>query len=153
MKSSHMKFTPCNILLICAAVWVSMWVGRALVTGLIPGLVEGHRESISFERTFNQFSGALVRKQYDEAYGQCGTDFHHAMTYDQFVQYYSSLEKQYGPLKSYKTASSHATGQGTPTVWRGVMDAEFVYEKKTLGFEFVLYKEGDRWVLVSIEQL
>jgi hypothetical protein len=139
-----MKVTTRNNLLVGAAA-----IGASVLMVLFPFAVMIR----SLERPFDQFSGAIVHHRYDEAYKQCGSVYRQAMSYDQFVQYYSSLEKQFGPLKSYKRGGLEVTARSFPPLWRGVMDAEFVYEKKTLGFEFVFHKEGDRWVIFRVEEL
>jgi hypothetical protein len=75
------------------------------------------------------------------------------MPYDQFVRMYKSLQEEYGPLKSAKRVAYEIHGSGTPVYWRAVIDADLVYEKRSLRFKFVFHKEGDRWVLFGAEQL
>jgi hypothetical protein len=143
-----MKAKARKVLLWALAVWFA-----AAMVALSPKFVALHRQTRSLERTFTEYTGSLVGQRFDEAYEQCGTDFRRAMPYDQFVRLYKSLQDQYGPLKSAKRVAYEVHGRGSPMFWRGVIDADFAYEKKTLRFEFVFHKEGDRWVLFGAEQL
>jgi hypothetical protein len=133
--------------------WVfALWAAVVLAL-LSPRFVAVHRETRKVERKFTEYVGALVSQHFDEAYAECGTAFRSAMTYDRFVSMYKSLQGEYGALRSAKRTAYDVRGSGTPMYWRAVIDADLVYEKKTLRFEFVFHKEGDRWVLFGAEQL
>jgi hypothetical protein len=117
-----------------------------------PKLREASKEKSNLERTFDHYADAVVHGNYDEAYAQWGSDLQHAMDYQRFVAGYKSLDQQYGPLKSYKRESYHAVGNGTPIKWTADVVARFFYEKKTVTFDFGLYKERDRWMFFRVEQ-
>jgi hypothetical protein len=119
---------------------------------LVPGLAESYREEWSVNRVFDQYTTALVGKHYEAAYAICGYDLRQVTSYDNFVGIYKSLEEQYGPLKSVKRSFTGAFGRGTPILWKAAIDADFLYSKRTLRFEFGAHKEGDRWVLSGFEQ-
>ena len=118
-----------------------------------PQFVAAHRETRDFKRVFAAYTDSLVNQRLDDAYRQCGSDFRRAMPYDQFVSLYESMQKENGPLKSIKRGAYEVHGSGTPMFWRAVTDADLIYEKKSVRFEFVFHKEGDRWVLFGAEQL
>jgi hypothetical protein len=142
------KVNTRKVLLIALAVWFA-----SIVVVLSPMLVKTCREMQSFKHTFDEYADSLVSQHFDESYRHCGIDFCRAMSYDQFVRFYKSLKEQFGPLKSIKRVGYEVHGRGTPMFWRGVLDADFYYEKKTLRFEFVFHKQSDRWVLFEINQL
>jgi hypothetical protein len=135
---------------------ILLWVFGAwvvLMLALSPLFLAAHRETEELKRTFAEYTDSLVRQDFGKAYAYCGSDFHSAMSYDQFADMYKSLQGEYGPLKSAKIAAYEVHGRGTPMSWRATVDADLVYEKKSLRFEFVFHKEGDRWVLFGSEQL
>ncbi len=142
-----MKTRNRNILL-CA---VGIWAIVMLV--LSPQFVAAHRETRDVKRVFAEYTDSLVNDRLDDAYRQCGSDFRSAMSYDQFVSLYESMQRENGPLKSIKRGAYEVRGSGTPMLWRAVIDADLIYEKKIVRFEFVFHKEGDRWILFGAEQL
>jgi hypothetical protein len=142
-----MKTRNRNILLCVVGIWV------IAMLALSPHIVAVHRETGDVKRVFAEYTDSLVNQRLDDAYKQCGSDFRSAMTYDQFVSLYESMQKDNGPLKSIKRRAYEVRGSGTPMFWRAVIDADLIYEKKSVRFEFVFHKEGDRWVLFGAEQL
>jgi len=132
---------------IVGAVWVIAMIA------LLPRFISLHEETRSAKRVFNEYRAALVRQDLDGAYQLCGTDFQKAMPHDEFVELQQNLQNQYGKLKSVSQKAFEVRGSGDPMYWRAVVDGDFVYERKTLRFEFVLHKEGERWVVFGAEQL
>lgn len=128
-----------------------IWIATMAV--LSPQFVAAHRETRAVLQAFDQYSSALATQQFDEAYQHCGADFRNAMPFDQFVIFQKSLESQLGQLKSAKRTAYKVHGNGTPISWRAVIDADMLYEKKPLRFEFVFHKEGGRWVIYGYQQL
>ena len=123
------------------------------MAALSPQFVAAHRETKNVLKVFDQYSSALVNQQFAEAYQHCGTDFRKSMPFDQFVALQVSLESQLGRLRSTKRTAYEVHGRGTPMSWRAVIDADMLYEKKSLRFEFVFHKEGDSWIIYGYEQL
>ena len=119
---------------------------------LSPRFIAARRESKNLDRTFSEYTDALVGQRYDDAYERCRSDFRSAMSYDQFVALYQSLQQEFGPLKSARRMASEVHASGTPILWRAVIDADLVYEKKNVPFEFIFHKEHDSWVLFGTEQ-
>jgi hypothetical protein len=142
-----MKTRSRNILLWVVSIWV------IVMLALTPQFLAAHRETKDVERVFAAYTGSLVNQQFDDAYSRCGTNFQSAMSYDQFVSLYESMQKENGPLKSIKRVSYEVHGSGTPMFWRAAIDADLIYEKKSVRFEFVFHKQGGRWVLFGAEQL
>jgi hypothetical protein len=142
-----MKTRSRSILLWLVGIWV------IVMLALSPQFLAAHRETKDVERAFSNYTDSLVNQRFDDAYRQCGTDFRAAMSYDQFVGVYESLQKENGPLKSVRRVAYEVHGSGTPTLWRAAIDADLMYEKKNIRFAFVFHKEGDRWVLFGTEQL
>lgn len=147
-KEGHMKVSIGKILLFGFALLVVYRIGI-----MIPGFRENYREEWNLEHTFDQYTGSLVSQQYEKAYATCSGGFQQVTPYDKFVDLYKSLQEQYGPLKSAKSVGHEMRGSGTPTVWKAVIDANFIYAKQTIRFEFSAHKDGDRWVLDGFEQL
>jgi len=135
------------ILLIVLFAWA------VAMLALSPWFIALHHETKAVEQTVAVYTNSLVNQHFDDAYKQCGSDFRAAMPYPQFLNFYQSLQTEYGPLKAARRSGYEVHGSGSPMFWRGVIDADLSYEKKTLRFEFVFHKEGDRWVLFGAEQL
>jgi len=134
-------------LYVLAGIWV------VAMAALSPQFVAAHRETRDVLQAFDQYSSELVNQQFAEAYQHCGADFRTAMPFDQFVTLQKSLETQLGHLRSTKRTAYEVHGKGTPMSWRAVIDADMLYENKSLRFEFVFHKEGGRWIIYGYEQL
>jgi hypothetical protein len=130
-----------------AGIWVVAMIALA------PLFFEAHRETKEVLREFDEYSASLVSQHFDEAYQHCGADFRNATPFDEFVSFHQSLETRLGRLMSVKRSGFNVQGGGTPIVWRAVIDADLVYEKKTLRFEFVYHREDGRWILFATRQL
>jgi hypothetical protein len=133
--------------------WTLGGIWAIAMVALSPQFVAAHRETNNALQAFDGYSSSLVNQQFEEAYRQCGTDFHDAMPYDQFVNLQKSLQLQFGPLKSVRRSTYEVHGSGTPMHWRAVIDAEFIYQNKNLPFRLLFHKEGERWTLFGSEQL
>jgi hypothetical protein len=120
---------------------------------LSPQFVAAHRETKSVLQVFDRYSASLTRQRFEEAYEYCGADFRNAMSYNQFVSLHQSLQAEFGSLRSVQRSAYDVHGSGTPTYWRAVINADFVYDRKTLKFQYVFRKEKNRWVLFGSEQL
>lgn len=131
---------------------LGVWV-VAMLTLLLPMLVTGHREKSAVLQEFSEYAALLVDRHFEQAYQYCGSDFRKAMPYDEFIKLYNNLEDQNGRLKAITRQAYEVHGKGTPMYWSAVIDADFVYDKKTLRFEFVFHKEESRWVVFGFEQL
>jgi hypothetical protein len=135
-------------------IWVALgiWV-IALIMALSPKIMKLHREKENAEKTFAAFSGNLVNQRYQDAYGLSGSDFRQAASFDEFVEQQKKYRDEFGSLTSVHQAASDVEGKGTPMFWRAVIDADLVFEKKTVRFEFVFRQEGGRWVLFGYQQM
>lgn len=122
--------------------WTLGAIGAVGIFLAIPELLNLHRETEDALKAFDTYSAALRNQRFEEAYQQCGGQFREAMNFEQFVRLYGNLESEYGSLVSVKRISYEVHGRGEPMYWRAMLDANFVYQKKTLKFEFVLHKEG-----------
>lgn len=127
-----------------------IWVVAMLA--LSPLFFEARRETKNVLREFDEYSADLVSQHFNEAYQHCGTDFRKAMPFDQFVDFHSSLETRLGRLMSVKRVAFDVHGRGAPMVWRAVIEADLMYEKKALRFEFVYHREDGRWILFGTQQ-
>jgi hypothetical protein len=134
-----------NILLCVLGVWL------VVMLVLSPQFITAHRATKDVERVFAEYTDSLVNKRFDDVYRQCGRDFQTALSYDEFVRVYELMEEENGPLKSIRRVGYKIHGNGTPTIWRAVIDADLIYEKKSVRFAFC--KEGERSVLFGAEQL
>lgn len=125
----------------------------AIVILVVPMLVTAHQEARAVRAAFSEYGTLLVDQQFNQAYQYCGGDFRRAMSYDQFADLYQNLEQQHGNLETVTLQAFQVHGSGTPVYWRAVIDADFVYQKQTLRFEFVFHKETGRWLIFGFEQL
>lgn len=128
-----------------------VWLVGVII--LSPKFIEAHRQSRDLQHVFTVYAMSVLNHNYEQAYGFCSGDFRDAMPFDRFVDLQKHMEQQYGVLRSFKRRAYEVHGKGNPQYWRGVLDADFVYENKTLKFEFVFHKESDRWVIFGYEQL
>lgn len=123
------------------------------ILSLIPRFIELRGETREVLGDVSGYSNGLVSQQYAEAYQYSSKDFRVALPYNAFVALYQGLQGKYGTLKSVKRQSYEVNGHGTPMVWKAVVDEDFVYEKETIRFEFVLHKEDGHWAISSAEEL
>ncbi|MGH9727204.1 MAG: hypothetical protein ACRD33_06645 [Candidatus Acidiferrales bacterium] len=128
-----------------------VWVIAMLA--LTPRFISAHRETDKLQHVFDEYSIALVNHNFAEAYQFCGSDFRRSLSYDQFVAMQEALEKQHGKLKSISLATRDVEGRGTPPYWTAVIHADFVYEGKSLRFEYVFHQEDGRWLIYGGEKL
>ena len=128
-----------------------IWVVAMLY--LTPEFIRVHSETNEALGEISDYSNNLVAQQYARAYQYLSNAFRAALPYDKFVKFYQNLRTQYGALSAVKRRSSQVNGRGTPMVWKAIVDEDFVYEKRTIRFEFVLHKEDGRWVIFSAEEL
>lgn len=132
--------------------WVVIGIWAIAMSTLVaPMLVRGYYEKNAVLAQFSEYSASLVNRHFDLAYQHCGSEFRKAMSYDQFVKLYGDLERQYGTLKTVTQQGYEVHGTGSPVYWTAVIDADFVYEKKTLRFEFALHKSGNGWVIFGFQ--
>jgi hypothetical protein len=120
---------------------------------LTPKFIRLHYETRGALQNISEYCNSLADQQYPQAYRFAGEAFRQALPYDKFVTLYEGLERRYGTLKTVSRKGYQVNGHGSPTVWRAVVDEDFVYEKGTIRFEFVLHKERDHWTIFSAEQL
>jgi hypothetical protein len=131
---------------------VGAW-GLVLAVILIRMMAREYVEGREVLYDVSDYSNGLVSQQYDQAYRYAGEGFRAALPYDKFVTLYRGLQKQYGTLKAVTPQGYEIHGSGNLMMWRAVVERDFVYEKKTLRFEFVLHKESGHWVIFSAEEL
>ena len=132
--------------------WTLGAIWSVAMIALSPQFMAAHRETKSALEAFDGYSSSLVNQRFEEAYQHCGSDFREALPYAQFVSFQQSLQAQFGPLKSVQRSTYHVRGSGTPIRWRAAVDADMIYEKKNLRFQFEFHKEGDHWLLFGSEQ-
>lgn len=128
-----------------------IWI--AVMIALSPQFLAAHRETKNVLLTFDHYSAALINQNFDEAYQYCGSDFHEAMPFERFVSIQQSLEGQLGHLRSTRRIAYELQGKGAPKYWKAVIDADMLYERKTLRFQFIFRKESGRWILYGYQQL
>jgi len=129
-------------------------IGVIWIIGMIvsaPEFVVLHRETRALKQSFADFGGSLVRQQFEVAYSDCGTQFRESTSYGQFVDDQKYLALQYGALKSVERKSYEVHGKGRPIYWRASINADLIYEKKTVPGKFAFDMENDRWVLYGFE--
>ena len=146
-RTGTMKKPYRYILITLGAVWV---IGMLVLS---PEFVAAHRETKNVLRAFDQYSASLVNQRFDDAYNYCSVEFQNALPLDSFANVQRTLQTEFGPLRSVDRSALEVHGSGTPMKWRAVIDADLKYEKRTLRFEFVFHKEGERWVLFGAEKL
>ncbi len=142
MVNKNVKY----FLLTLAVLWVS---SMAVFT---PSFVAAHRETKTALQTFDDYAAAMTHQQIAEAYDLCGPEFRSSLPYDQFLALQDSLQRSFGPLKSIKRFSYKIHASGEPAFWAARINADLVYEKKSLQFTFEFHKEGNHWILFGADQ-
>ena len=133
--------------------WVLGGIWLAATVALAPRLVALHRETRDLRETFANYGNSLVKGDLTAAYQYCGSNFRHAMSYEEFASMQRSLQAKYGNLMRVEEAGYHIEGTGKPISWRAVIHGNFQYEKQMLSMEVVLHKENGQWVIFGIEEL
>lgn len=129
----------------------AVWIAAMLF--LTPQFIALHQETKEALEDMSGYCNNVIDQQYAQAYSYSGSAFRAALSYNAFVQLYQSLQRSYGTLKAVKNQSYQVNGRGKPVVWKAIIDEDFMYDKKTIPFEFVLHKEQGHWVIFSAEEL
>jgi hypothetical protein len=120
---------------------------------LSPRFLAVEREKKNVERAFTDYSSAVVRHDFGDAYQLCGSEFRQAMPYEMFVTQQGVLESKYGRIKSVKEIGYRVTSTGEPATWRGVISADFIFENGSPRFVLEFRRESGVWVLFGYRQI
>lgn len=118
-----------------------------------PLAIQSRLETSGLLGDFSEFANSVVTHNYDQAYRMGGSDFREALTHDEFVAEQKDLEEKYGRIKTITRQTYDVKGSGTPTFWRGDIEADFVYERESIRVEIVFHQENGRWVIFGMKQL
>lgn len=142
-----MKSRTRNILISIFTIWC------VAMLALSPLFVAAHREKKEVQKAYSYYAESILTGHYNAAYEECDSDFQRTISYGDFVNLYQSLEQEYGPLERTNGVTYEVNGRGKPTDWKASIDADFVYQKRSLRFQLVFHKEGNSWLLFSLVQL
>jgi hypothetical protein len=120
---------------------------------LSPRFLAVEREKKNVEQAFTYYSSAVVRHDFENAYQLCSPEFREAMPYDMFVTQQGILESKYGRIKSVKGIGYKVTSTGEPATWRGVITADFIFEKGSARLVLEFHRENGVWLLFGYKQV
>lgn len=142
MKTKQRKFTFGVVLILFVV---------AIATG--PGMVRAWREKKVVDRTFAEYSSALVSKDFARAYEHCSNEFRSSTTYDDFIRQQTALRSTLGELKSIKRGKTVVEGRGSSDQWAAVLHAELVFQRGTAEFIYEFHRSDNGWQLFGYKQL
>ena len=132
------------ILLLIGGVWFLAAVS------LLPELTAVWPERRVVEQTFSSYGDALVKQEFEEAYGYQSPEFKERITLDSFVQYQRDAQTKFGVLKSVQQEGMTVRKWRNPSRWRASITAEFQYERARVRFTFELHRDDSgRWTIFS----
>jgi hypothetical protein len=135
MKRSH------KVLLILAGIWLFAFVATW------PELVAVWPQRAVVQKTFTNYSNALLHQDFAEAYGYNGPEFQQQISLDSFLEFQRNMQARFGTLKSVKQRSLEVRKWRRPSRWNATVVADFQYEKSTVRTTFELHRENDRWAI------
>lgn len=118
-----------------------------------PEIIRAWRQKKAVERTFAEYSAALVNKQFDNAYRYCGKDFRQVASFPDFVGHQQDLQSKFGNLKSVKARGIVVTVKASPPSQTAVIKADLEYEVKELRVVYEFHYEDGRWALYGYKQM
>ena len=124
----------------------------AMFAVLSPMLVQAYHEKNAALSTFNDFSAALVDRNYKVAYAMCSKDFRTTTPVEEFVRQQSLLETNHGRLVRIKRNSFIAEGRGTPARWTARLEATNVYERDEQRFSYWLIRDDNHWQIIGYRE-
>lgn len=111
------------------------------------------REKKNAERAFTDYSSAVVRHDFEDAYQLCGSEFREAIPYDMFVTQQGILESKYGRIKSVEEIGYKVSSTGEPATWRGVITADFIFENGSARFVLEFRRANAMWLLFGYKEI
>jgi len=130
---------------------VVVWL--VAMIALSPRFLAVEREKKNVERAFADYSSAVVRHYFGDAYRLCSLEFREAMPYDAFVAQQGTVESKYGRIKSVKEIGYKVTSMGEPATWRGVITADFIFENGSARLVLEFHRENGVWLLFGYKQV
>lgn len=103
-------------------------------------------------RTFAAYSNALVRTDYNAAYGFVSPEFAASTQYDSFFRQQAALTESRGPLEAVTIRGTSVEGEGLPMAWQAKVRADLVYRKSTVRVAFEFREQDGQWKLWRYQQ-
>lgn len=119
----------------------------------MPGLLSAHRQRVALEATFQQYSNAIVARDYPAAYSYYGSAFKTAITLQDFIAQERSFESKLGRIKSTNVAGFYMHGRGSPMVWTALIREVRRYENGEVHLLCEFHFEDGRWQLFGYKQI
>jgi hypothetical protein len=98
-------------------------------------------------KALSLYTDALIRKDYQGAYNSASPGLRSATSFADLVAYHDKLTNAHGALKSVKQANWHVQTENGVT--SSTIQATLQFDRDSMGFEFVLRKEGGVWRVYS----
>ena len=102
------------------------------------------------DKAFGNFSGALVAKNFGEAYALTSPELRATTDYKSFVEIHQGLNSRFGDLNRIAVDQSEVKDEGD--AWYATVNAEMIFPRGHLPFTFILKKEHREWKVYSYHQ-
>lgn len=112
--------------------------------------VDSHRKSA--ELMFQDYSNALIARDFQRAFGFCSDDFKAVSPFEAFVQQQKLWEAQSGRLGGVKVTAMEVHGTGDPPQWTAFIAADFKYQDKTVHVLYSLDFQDEKWAVRHYER-
>ncbi|HEV2576887.1 MAG TPA: hypothetical protein VGU25_06730 [Acidobacteriaceae bacterium] len=104
----------------------------------------------SANSAFRNFSGALIAKNYGEAYALTSPELRSTTDYKSFVEIHHGLNSRLGDLTEIAIDRSEVKDKGDG--WYAILDAQMIFARGRLPFTFILKKEHREWKVYSYHE-
>jgi hypothetical protein len=130
-----------------AAVLLLVWL-FALVWFGVKLVSKGFKEPAG---ALDNYTSALVEKDYQRAYSLTSPEFKKETSYDALVAFHNKLDEKHGDLLNVKqTYWNSVVNNGVQTA---TIEATLTFSKDSAGFRFTLRKEGGVWHVLQYTEL
>jgi hypothetical protein len=101
-------------------------------------------------RTLHEFGDALIAKRYVYAYSMTTQELQEVSNYSTFLKVHGHLTQRVGDLKEIKVDQMSVKERNHG--WYATSEADLIFSRGTLTFDFTLKKENQSWKIYSYRE-
>jgi hypothetical protein len=116
-------------------------------------MVQAWKHGIRFEQSFENYSSALLGKDFKSAYDGADPDFKTTTSYTEFLAIHQSLIHRFGDLKTIKHTRTIVEGKGKPIQWLASTDATLQFAGGSARFRYSFRESVGDWRLLGFTSL
>jgi hypothetical protein len=117
-----------------------------------PGMREVHRQHQAFNAAFQQYSSAILARDYPAAYSLGGREFRAVLSQSDFAKEQQELESRLGILESASVAKLEIRGSGDPAQWIAKVQELRHYKNGNLYLRYEFRFEDGQWRLFGYQE-